>query len=433
MKLRQASSLLILAALAAFSVSVMAINNQTNDAQLLALRSVLRRDKDVFASNTAGLYRAELPGKTWKQLPLPDSMPVNGYFADQPINSNLVLYYAPEEITTKTTDTKTTVNGLYMSRDDGRTWKLISSNNDYSRVFLHSNGALFAVIDAYNFKGPARVLMSKDLGESWRDITGKIFGEIYAIFADPDHPELICLGGSDMRGYIFQATDENYEWKATRELEWWPKHQTEEGFLSRGYSTTTTLYMLQATLLNYFAHDFGQRVTLPGFDIAPQERAYEFSKAQAKVIQVSIPFLTEPHVMKALEKELQKSGRQRRSTKIILIDQKDGLGLWGLKVVSPDGKQTDIQPSISKSVYESKDREAIKQQLRETGGFQAHEIPYGEPYKRLIDLSKLYDFTGPGLYKVQLVYDSMWLADPGQDEWPGSFTSQVFTVTITGS
>lgn len=203
-------------------------------------------------------------------------------------------------------------------------------------------------------------------------------------------------------------------------------------FFSRYYSTQTTLYMLHATLLNYFAHDFGKSVTLPGFDIAPQKRAYEFSKAQAKVIQVSIPFLTEPHVMKALEKEWQDSG-WKRSTKIILVDQKDGLGLWGLKAVSPDGKRTYIQPSVSRSVYESKDRETIKQQLRETGGFQAHEIPYGEPYKRLIDLSKLYDFSGPGVYKVQLVYESSWIVEPDLDGWPGSFTSQVFTVTITGS
>jgi len=409
------------------------INNQTDEAQLLPLHSVLRRDNDVFASNAAGLYRAELSRKTWKQLHLPDSMPVDGFFADQPTDSKLVLYFKPKWITTVTTDTNTKVNGLYMSQDDGRTWRLISRNDEYSHVFLHSNGSLFAVTNAGNLMGPARVLMSKNLGESWRDITGKSFGWILGIFADPDRPDLICLFGNDVRGYIFQASDENYEWKSTREWEWGPKHQTEEGFLSRSYSTTTTAYILQATLLNYFAHDFGQRVTLPGFDIAPQKRAYEFSKAQAKVIHVSIPFLTEPHVMKALEKEMQKSGRQRRSTKIILIDQKDGLGLWGLKVVSPDGKQTYIQPSISKAVYESKDREAIKQQLRETGGFEAHEIPNGEPYKKLIDLSKLYDFPGPGLYKVQLVYDSVWLADPGQDEWPGSFTSQVFTVTITGS
>src|SRR5262250_2205857 len=115
MKLRQVSSLLLLAALVASSVSVAAINNQAVDRQLLSLRSILRRDKDVFASNAAGLYRADLSGKTWKQLPIPDSMPVNGYFADQPINSKLVLYYTPRWITAKSENAKTEVHGLYMS------------------------------------------------------------------------------------------------------------------------------------------------------------------------------------------------------------------------------------------------------------------------------------------------------------------------------
>jgi len=158
------------------------------------------------------------------------------------------------------------------------------------------------------------VLMSQNLGESWRDITGKSFGEIFAVFADPDHPDLICLGGNSIRNYIFQATDENYEWKATREWEWWPKHQTEE---------------------------------------------------------------------------------------------------------------------VSKSVYESKDRETTKQKLRETGGFQTQEITQGKPYKRMIDLSQLYKFSVPGVYKVQLVYESLWLEDPVQGEWIGSFSGQVFKVTIT--
>jgi hypothetical protein len=53
MKLRRSSSLLISAALVAFSVSVVATNNKTDEAQLLSLRSILKRDKGVFASKEA--------------------------------------------------------------------------------------------------------------------------------------------------------------------------------------------------------------------------------------------------------------------------------------------------------------------------------------------------------------------------------------------
>src|SRR5215510_10569417 len=120
MKLRQHSYLLISVALVALSVSVVATNNKTDDAQLLPLHSILKRDKDVFASNAAGLYRADLSSKIWKRLPIPDLMPVNGYFADQPTNSKFVLYYTPREIKHGTANAKTEVRGLYISQDDGQ-------------------------------------------------------------------------------------------------------------------------------------------------------------------------------------------------------------------------------------------------------------------------------------------------------------------------
>jgi hypothetical protein len=189
--------------------------------------------------------------------------------------------------------------------------------------------------------------------------------------------------------------------------------------------------MLQATILNYFAHDFGQGVTLPGFDIAPQKSAYEFGKDQAKVIQVSVPFLPEPVAAEAPEKR----GHgfwdvYYPPPTITIVDQKSGLDLWGLNVVDPDGKRTNVQPKISKSVYESIDQDSKRQQLRETAGLQAQEISQGKPYKRMIDLSQLYNFSVPGAYKVQLIYESVCLSDPVQGEWIGDFRGRVFTVTI---
>lgn len=417
--------------LVAFSISIITANNEIDEIQRLPLSSVLRREKDVFASNAAGLYRAELSGRSWKQLPIPDSMPVNGRFANQPINSTLVLYYTSKWMTNNPPKSQTKINGLYLSQDDGQTWRLISDNDDYGPVFLHPNGDLFAVTNSLTINGPARVLISKSLGEDWRDITGNSFGQISYIFADPDHPDLICLGGNSMRNYIFQATDANYEWKATREWEWWPRHMTEEIFFSRNYSTRTTLYLLDATLLNYFAYDFGNRVYLPGFDIIPQKSAYEFSRDQAKVVEVSIPFLPEPRTIELPEKSGQGPGSKRGVPKSIkIVDQKDGLGLWGLNIVGPDGKRTHMQASVSKSVYQSKDRDKTKQELRKTGGLEFQEITHGNPYKRGIDLGQLYNFYNTGTYRVQLEYENIWLEDPVQDEWIGSFRGQVFTVTI---
>jgi len=61
----------------------MTANNEADEIERLKLYSVLRREKDVFASNRAGLFRAELSEKSWKQLPVPDSLPIPGGFVKQ--------------------------------------------------------------------------------------------------------------------------------------------------------------------------------------------------------------------------------------------------------------------------------------------------------------------------------------------------------------
>ena len=59
----------------------------------LSLTSLLRRQADVFASNSAGLFRAELASKRWRRLTLPEQMPICGTFAQVPQNSPLILYW----------------------------------------------------------------------------------------------------------------------------------------------------------------------------------------------------------------------------------------------------------------------------------------------------------------------------------------------------
>jgi hypothetical protein len=340
------------------------------------LRSVLRREKDVFVSNQKGLFRAELSTQTWKQLPLASGMPVDGFFAEQPSSSKTVLYYAPKWITAMVPEEAMKVPGLYASEDNGQSWRLISKSDDYGPVFLHPNGKLFAVTNGGNVMGTARIYLSNDIGANWRDITNGSTMQIISIFADPDHPNLVCLIGNSIRGYILQATDENYMWQETREWEWRRIHHKEKEFFDRFYHTTTTLHVLHATLLNYFAHDFGNRPALPAFDIVPRKDAYTFSQAQAKVVEVSVPFLAEP-----LRRDANGVWRmQRPGLTIKLLDERDGVGLWGINVEAPNGRKTHFGPSVSKSVYESKERAKTQLQLRETGDFRGQETSTGKPY-----------------------------------------------------
>lgn len=402
---------------------------EPDQARLSPIRSVLRREHDVFVSNGVGLFRAELSVQTWTQLPLANGMPVNGYFAKQPSNSKIVFYYVPKWITAMVPEANTQIPGLYASQDSGQSWRLVSKSDDYGPVFLHPNGKLFAVTNGGNLMGTARIHLSNDLGENWRDITGGSTMEIISIFVDPDHPDLVCLVGNSIRGYILQAADEGYAWQETREWEWRRRHNNEKDFFSRFYHTTTTLYELHATLLNYFAHDFGNRAALPAFDIVPQKDAYTFSQAQAKVVQVSVPFLAEPW-------KKNPNGAwsiQFPGPTIKLLDERDGTGLWGLNVEAPDGKRTRIGSLVSTLVYKSNERAKIQLQLRETGGFRTQDTAPGKPYVRQIDLGKLYDFPIPGTYKVQLIYDSACFENPVHGEWLGGFAGRAFSVTITAS
>ena len=58
------------------------------------------------------------------------------------------------------------------------------------------------------------------------------------------------------------------------------------------------------------------------------------------------------------------------------------------------------------------------------------EIRWGQPYRRTIDLAKIYGFPTRGTYRAQLVYDAIRFKADGPGERAYSFTGQAFTVTI---
>jgi hypothetical protein len=169
----------------------------------IPLDAVLRRQSDVLVTSSAGIFWADLQRKEWHKLPLPAEMPVGGRFGSVPDGSQQILYYSTQQY--KLIDGQK--RGIYGSTDAGKTWQLRSENADYGPVALLSSGALFAVTNAGRSNGPAVIEVSRDLGKTWRDITGNSSGEIGRLFPDPDHPGLICLDSLG-RGYILQAERE---------------------------------------------------------------------------------------------------------------------------------------------------------------------------------------------------------------------------------
>src|SRR5262249_33216127 len=134
------------------------------------------------------------------------------------------------------------------------------------------------------------------------------------------------------RGYIIHAKDGTYQWELTREWEWprkrettwggeWPeKPETDESFLRPVYVTSTAAYEFPATLANYFDHPFGENRRLCAFRIRSKEANYRFAKDERKVIRVGLDFLQEDECVR-------------------LVDLRDGLDCWDLRVVTPSGRR----------------------------------------------------------------------------------------------
>jgi hypothetical protein len=379
------------------------------------LSSVLVRDNEVFAANTEGIFRATAKDKQWIRLPSSKDLPANGSFADTPKDSNHILYFAH----TFPSDRPNPNRGLYHSTDGGVTWRLISGDYDFQQVFLHRDGSLYAIVmrtektkegTAYRWsilRAPVVVVPAK-----WLDITGDIGAGVtlHGIFEDPDHDGLVCLRGNCIRNYVIQAQDKNYRWEMTPETHWdrWRQPETDESFLSQWYYTQSTLFMLSATLPNYFDHPFGSATSLCGLTIRTKEVNYTFAKAAPKVIPVAIHFMQE------------EDGTH-------LLDLSEDLDFWGIRVVTPSGERV-FRPAKGYALKE--DDQKARKGYRDRKDLVSMEVKSGKPYQRSIDLDRLFNFSKAGTYKVLLSYHNTWLADRDKEEWVGGFGGQVFTVTV---
>ena len=85
--------------------------------------------------------------------------------------------------------------------------------------------------------------------------------------------------------------------------------------------------MLSATLENYFDHPFGSATQLDGVTIRTKQANFTFDKDRPKVIPVAIHFLPE-------------------KGSVHLLDLRDDLDFWGIKVITPSGERFLGQPSV---------------------------------------------------------------------------------------
>lgn len=436
----------IVAVVVLTSASLVSADPPAADDLDVRIDAVLLRANDVLVTSSAGIFWADLNKREWQKLRLPPEMPSRGRFGSVPEGSRQILYYSIggyREAGHRP--------GLYGSTDAGRTWQLLSENDDYGPVAMLENGALFAVTNAGQVSRKAVIEVSHDMGVSWRNITGNSFGQIYGLFPDPDHAGLICIEANSVRNYILQSDDDRYVWKATRSWEWHPERAEKVPF-GRSYSTSATrnpLYMFPATLRNYFEHDFGNRASIPAIDLRADEVRFTFRAREKVAIPITVRFLEDMRFGEWNRKQNLANGKQAPEltpTVEKLVDHPTNLGLWGLRVEFR-GERTSKQPAIAAAINQIRDedfaarirgepgRQAERQGaliggLKADPGWKTIEFSSAKPYQRMLDIGTLYEFSEPGDYRLQVDYDSTWLADREQGQWVGNFSSPVFSITI---
>ncbi len=391
------------------------------------LTEVMKRKTYVFAITIDGLFRASLATKRWERIQTPPELPLNGTFAALPAQSPLVLFVARRSYIGKPIPGQR--YGLYLSRDHGTSWELISQRDDFGAAVLDQSGVLFAVTGHDGLNLGKRLLRSSNMGKTWRDITGTDRGWIEGIEPDPNHPGLVRFYIWSVRSYLFQADDENYRWKESVAIGTDLNSRQNKPFFSRD-SWYTGGYRLSATLANYFEYDFENNLRTTALDVVPLVERFEFAKDEPVKIGVRVVYHFDPNALDQTDRKKLEEGHprpKRQAPRVLLGDDPDGVDFWGLRVEFA-GSKSEKYPPASAPAAESKD--AKSNPPPRAFKFQVFNLTPSDPYERGVDLSKLADFSKAGEYRVQMVYGLGTCTGAVRNVWHGFLTSPVFTVVI---
>jgi hypothetical protein len=331
-------------------------------------------------------------------------IPFNGMFAEQPRDLAKLYYFAPGGVGFRDPSLDKTPHGLYRYNPSATKWELLSSEYAFEDVYVHEDGTSYAIVGVYQvIRGNTsyfnRIMMSTDSGRHWGDISNGLGTgfQLFGIFQDPSHKELVCLHANCVRDYVLHAKNKDYKWESTVAWEWRNPKDPDGDFFRFGEGGLS-YYIQSATLSNYFDFPFGDRTERHAFQMSVG-KSFTFKAHKRAIVPVEIAFFAQGG---ATEK---------------LPDMDDVRAMWGVMRITPDGKHEMVYPIR----YEAKDRRGLK----------SYTVGKGQTYKRSLDLSAIRDFSKPGLYRVKILYDCGWIAKQEKGEWVGHFGGPVFEVRVS--
>jgi hypothetical protein len=386
----------------------------------------------IFATAPGGLYRASPREKRFVRLPMPERVPQVGFLVAQPPDSSMLYFNAPESASWTLASTVGKAFGLYRCDLRGEKWELMCQQYEFDHIHVHRDGTLFA-ITCLPVRAPEapdrpfdadRILASKDSGKTWTDISDGIapFLRLDEILADPDHKDLVCLRSSGKQErYWCQASDGGYRWAQITEPEWDRRHGSHNYLFREQYLIGTDNPTITAMLSNYFDFPFGGTVALIPFELSVGGTR-TFKAGERVIIPLEVKF------------------RSALPRSITLLDTERGNLVWELRRVLPSGEREIIFAPTTGDAARGLDK--VQADGTRTviptgaavrpgpGNLRVHRLADRQSYKRLLDFSAICDFSTPGEYLVQLVYESGAVADSKRSEWSGSFSGPVFKISI---